>query len=62
MFTMSLSFADIDTICTGLLRPTSSGPMTVEPPSSCSILVEIEAEWKAGMTSTLAGPDRRQKG
>jgi hypothetical protein len=36
--------------------------MTVEPPSSCSILVEIEAEWNAGMTSTLAVPDRRQNG
>ena len=38
--------------------------MTIEPPSSCSILVAMEAEWKligqgAGMTSTLAGPDRR---
>jgi sugar/nucleoside kinase (ribokinase family) len=44
------------TICTGLSRPTSSGPITVAPPSSCSILVEIEAEWNAGMTSTLAGP------
>ena len=39
-----------------------SGPITVAPPSSCSILVEIEAEWKAGMTSTLAGPVRRQNG
>ena len=54
--------AEIETICTGLSRPTSSGPITVEPPSSCSILVEIEAEWNAGMTSTLAGPDRRQNG
>ena len=33
-----------------------SGPITVAPPSSCSILVEIEAEWNAGMTSTFAGP------
>ena len=39
-----------------------SGPMTVAPASSCIILVEMEAEWKAGMTSTLAGPDRRQNG
>ena len=27
-----------------------------------SSLVEIEAEWNAGMISTLAGPDRRQNG
>jgi hypothetical protein len=25
-------------------------------------LVEIEAEWNAGMMSTLAGPERRQNG
>jgi hypothetical protein len=62
MLTMSESLAPSETICTGLSRPTSSGPITVEPPSSCSILVEIEAEWNAGMTSTLAGPDRRQNG
>ena len=43
-------------------RPTSIGPITLAPPSSISILVEIEAEWYAGMISTLAGPDRRQNG
>ena len=62
MLTMSLSLALSGTICTGLFRPTMSGPMTVEPPSSYSILVELEAEWNAGMTSTLAGPDKRQNG
>ena len=36
--------------------------MTVAPPSSCSSLVEIEAEWNAGMISTLAGPVSRQNG
>jgi hypothetical protein len=44
------------TIWIGLSRPTSSGSMTVAQPRSCSILVEIDAEWNAGMTSTLAGP------
>jgi len=44
MLTMSESFAPSETICTGLSRPISSGPITVEPPSSCSILVEIAAE------------------
>ena len=44
MLTMSESFDASETICTGLSRPTSSGPITVEPPSSCTILVEIEAE------------------
>ena len=38
------------------------GPMTVAPPSSISILVEMEAEWNAGMISTVAGPDKRQNG
>src|SRR6266511_2527050 len=62
MLTRSISLADRPTICTGLSKPTNSGPITVAPPSSCSILVEMDAEWNAGMTSTLAGPDRRQKG
>ena len=56
MLTRSVSFDDKFTICTELSSPTSSGPITVAPPSSCSILVEIEAEWNAGMTSTFAGP------
>ena len=50
------------TICTGRSSPTSIGPITVAPPSSCSSLVEIEAEWNAGMISTLAGPVSRQNG
>ena len=36
--------------------------MTIEPPSACSIFVEIDAEWKAGMTSTLAVSESRQNG
>jgi hypothetical protein len=31
-------------------------------PSSCSMLVEIAAECRAGITSTLAGPESRQNG
>ena len=62
MLTSWVSFADSGTICTGRSSPTSIGPITVAPPSSCRSLVEIEAEWNAGMISTLAGPDRRQNG
>src|SRR5712691_10654251 len=54
MLTRSESFADSDTICTDLSRPTRSGPITVAPPSSCNIFVEIEAEWNAGMIRTFA--------
>ena len=38
MLTMSDTVAPMGTICTGFSRPTSSGPMTVPPPSSCSSL------------------------
>jgi len=62
MLTRSESVAVRRTICTDLSSPTSSGPITVAPPSSCSSLVDIEAEWNAGMISTLAGPDNRQNG
>src|SRR5262249_1837786 len=62
MFTSWASLADSGTICTGRSRPTRIGPITVAPPSSCTSLVEIEAEWNAGMISTLAGPVRRQNG
>ena len=44
MLTMSESFAPRDTICTGFSRPTIKGPITVAPPNSCSMRVEIEAE------------------
>src|SRR5215208_5038154 len=54
--------AESGTICTGRSSPTRIGPITVAPPSSCSSLVEIEAEWNAGMISTVAGPDNRQNG
>src|SRR5262249_48918905 len=56
------SLAASGTIWTDRSSPTRIGPITVAPPSSCSSLVEIEAEWNAGMISTLAGPDRRQNG
>ena len=62
MLTTSLSLAPSGQICTECVRPTSIGPISVAPPSSFSILVEIEAEWNAGMISTLAVSDRRQKG
>src|SRR5580704_12585113 len=62
MLTSWASLADSDTICTGRSRPTRMGPITVAPPNSVSILVAIEAEWNAGMISTLAGPDSRQNG
>src|SRR5205085_947601 len=44
MLTSCASFAESGTICTERSRPTSMGPITVAPPSSISILVEIEAE------------------
>src|SRR6185503_9820886 len=50
MLTSCASLAPSCTICTGRSRPTSSGPITVAPTSSWSILVEIEAEWNAGIT------------
>src|SRR5690606_6900196 len=62
MLAMSESRAEMGRICTGRSNPTSNGPSTVEPPSSCSIFVEMAAEWPAGMTSTLAGPESRQEG
>ena len=52
----------IGTICTGFLRPTRSGPISVEPPSTRRSLVEIDAAWIAGITSTFAVSVRRQKG
>ena len=45
-----------------LVEADDQRPDHVAPPSSCSILVEIEAEWKAGMISTLAVSVRRQNG
>ena len=50
-----------DTICTGFSSPTSSGPITVAPPSAWTSLAEMAAEWMAGMTRTLAGLVRRLK-
>src|SRR6516165_6079691 len=62
IFTSWASLAESGTICTDRSSPTRIGPITVAPPSSCNSLVEIEAEWNAGMISTLAGPERRQNG
>src|SRR5436190_18622163 len=56
------SLAESGAICTGRSSPTRIGPITVAPPSTSSSLVEIEAEWKVGMISTFAGPERRQNG
>jgi broad specificity phosphatase PhoE len=39
-----------------------SGPITVAPAISCNSLTEIEAECRAGTTSTFAGPVRRENG
>ena len=50
------------TIWTDLDIPISIGPITVAPPSSPNIFVEMEAEWIAGMTNTLALSLRREKG
>ncbi len=44
MLTSWASFADSGTICTERSSPTSIGPITLAPPSSINILVEIEAE------------------
>ena len=44
ILTMSESFAPRETICTGFSSPTINGPITVAPPNSCSIRVEMEAE------------------
>ena len=54
--------ADSGEICTDLERPSRIGPTTVASPRACTSLVEIEAEWIAGMISTLAGPVRRMNG
>ena len=61
-FTISVAVADMEAICTGFARPVSKGPTTVMPPSCWSILVEIEAEWAAGITNTLADAVNRQNG
>jgi hypothetical protein len=43
MLTTSLSLAPKPQICTDRDSPTRMGPMIVAPPSSYSILVEIDA-------------------
>ena len=62
MFRIWLTEADSWQIWTGFDRPRSSGPMTVAPPTACTSLVAMEAEWMAGITRTLASPVRRWKG
>ncbi len=49
-------------ICTGFSMPISIGPITEPPPSSRSSLADRLADCRPGITSTLAGPDRRQNG
>src|SRR6185437_6412565 len=43
-------------------KPTSSGPITETPPTCCNSLVEMDAEWMAGMMRTFAVSVRRQNG
>ncbi len=53
MLTMSMSVArELDDLHR-LLEADEDRPRTVASPSSCTMRVEIEAEWKAGMTRTL---------
>ena len=59
---MSDTEAFIGRICTGLDRPSRSGPITVPPPSCLSSCELMLALCSAGMISTLAGADRRQNG
>ena len=54
--------ADRAQICTDFPSPSSSGPTEVTPPRRLVSLVEMEAEWIAGITSTLASSVRRTKG
>ena len=54
--------ADSGQICTDLERPSRMGPTTVAPPRACTSLVEMEAEWMAGMTRMLAESVRRMNG
>src|ERR1700722_13538259 len=54
--------ADSGQICTGFDRPTRIGPTTVAPPSAWTSLVEMDAEWMAGMIRTLASLVRRMNG
>ena len=50
------------TICAGLLKPISRGPMTVLRPISLRSFAEIFALCRAGMIKTLAGSESLQKG
>ncbi len=62
MLKMSLTVATVEQIWIGLSTPARIGPMTVAPAISCISLTEIEAECRAGTTSTLAGPVSRENG
>src|SRR6185437_5093363 len=54
--------AVIGAIWTGFSIPISIGPITALPASSRSSLAERLADCRPGMTSTLAGADRRLNG
>jgi hypothetical protein len=62
MLRMSLTVEMVEQIWMGLGTPVRMGPITVAPAISCMSFTEIEAEWRAGMTRTFAGPVRREKG
>ena len=54
MLTMSDTVVPMGTICAGLLRPISTGPSTVPPPSSFN-WVETWEVCRLGMIRILAG-------
>src|SRR5262249_31350699 len=60
--TISETVAPIGAIWIGFESPLSTGPITVAPPAAAKTLVAIEAEWRAGITSTLAASVRRENG
>ena len=62
MFTISETLAPMGTIWAGFESPVSMGPMAVAAPRFCTSSDDIEAAFRPGMTSTLAGPDSRQNG
>ena len=62
MFRMSFAVETVEQIWIGLFSPVRIGPITVAPAISCISFTEIDAECRAGTTSTLAGPDSRVNG
>ena len=62
MFRMSFTVELVEQIWIGCGTPVRIGPITVAPAISCISLTLMDAEWRAGTTSTLAGPVRRLNG